>query len=260
VDLGLRGRAAFVAASSKGMGRATAECFAGEGADLGMCARGAEALEEAAAAVRARGVRAVTRVADLSDATQAAATLEAVATELGRLDALVVNAGGPPPGVFRQLDDAAWQRAHDLTLMSAVRLVRAALPWLERSDSASVLFISSFSIRQPIGNLVLSNAVRAAVLGLAKSLATEIAPVRVNTLMPGMVRTGRAVALAQARADAEGKTPEEVMAATARQSIPLRRYAEPEEFARVAVFLSSPAASYVTGAAIPVDGGIIQAP
>jgi 3-oxoacyl-[acyl-carrier protein] reductase len=260
VDLGLRGRAAFVAASSKGMGRATAECFAGEGADLGMCARGAEALEEAAAAVRARGVRAVTRVADLSDAAQAAATLEAVATELGRLDALVVNAGGPPPGVFRQLDDAAWQRAHDLTLMSAVRLVRAALPWLERSDSASVLFISSFSIRQPIGNLVLSNAVRAAVLGLAKSLATEIAPVRVNTLMPGMVRTGRAVALAQARAGAEGKTAEEVMAAQARQAIPLRRYAEPEEFARVAVFLSSPAASYVTGAAIPVDGGIIQAP
>jgi 3-oxoacyl-[acyl-carrier protein] reductase len=260
VDLGLRGRAAFVAASSKGMGRATAECFAGEGADLGMCARGAEALEEAAAAVRARGVRAVTRVADLSDAGQAAATLEAVATELGRLDALVVNAGGPPPGVFRQLDDAAWQRAHDLTLMSAVRLVRAALPWLERSDSASVLFISSFSIRQPIGNLVLSNAVRAAVLGLAKSLATEIAPVRVNTLMPGMVRTGRAVALAEARAAESGKTAEEVMAAQARSSIPLRRYGEPEEFAKVAVFLSSPAASYVTGAAIPVDGGIIQAP
>jgi 3-oxoacyl-[acyl-carrier protein] reductase len=259
VDLGLRGRAAFVAASSQGMGRATAECFAAEGADVGMCARGAEALEEAAAAVRAHGVRAVTRVADLSDAAQAGPALEAVAGELGRLDALVVNAGGPPPGVFRQLDDAAWQRAHELTLMSAVRLVRAALPWLERSDAGSVLIISSFSIRQPIGNLVLSNAVRAAVLGLAKSLATEIAPVRVNTLMPGMVRTGRALALARARA-AEGQSVEEVMAAHAQQSIPLRRYGEPEEFARVAVFISSPAASYVTGANIPVDGGIIQAP
>jgi 3-oxoacyl-[acyl-carrier protein] reductase len=258
VDLGLRGRAAFVAASSRGMGRATAECFAAEGAAVGMCARGADALEEAAAAVRAHGVRALTRVADLADAAQAGAALEAVAGELGRLDALVVNAGGPPPGVFRQLDDAAWQRAHELTLMSAVRLVRAALPWLERSDAGSVLFISSFSIRQPIGTLVLSNAVRAAVLGLAKSLATEIAPVRVNTLMPGMVRTGRAVALARARA-AEGQSVEEVMAEQA-QSIPLRRYGEPEEFARVAVFLSSPAASYVTGAAIPVDGGIIQAP
>ncbi|MEA2670566.1 MAG: 3-oxoacyl-[acyl-carrier protein] reductase, partial [Chloroflexota bacterium] len=205
MDLGLRGRAAFVAASSQGMGRATAECFAAEGAAVGMCARGADALEEAAAAVRAHGVRALTRVADLADAAQAGAALEAVAGELGRLDALVVNAGGPPPGVFRQLDDAAWQRAHELTLMSAVRLVRAALPWLERSDAGSVLFISSFSIRQPIGTLVLSNAVRAAVLGLAKSLATEIAPVRVNTLMPGMVRTGRAVALARARA-AEGQS------------------------------------------------------
>src|ERR1700731_3067644 len=151
--------------------------------------------------------------------------------------------------------DAAWQRAHDLTLMSAVRLVRAALPWLERSDAGSVLFISSFSIRQPIGNLVLSNAVRAAALGLAKSLAGEIALVRVTTLMPGMVRTGRAVALAQARAT-EGRTAEQVMEAQA-LSIPLRRYGEPEEFARGGVFVSSPAASYVTGAAIPVDGGII---
>ncbi len=258
MDLGLRGRAAFVAASSQGMGRATAECFAAEGADVGMCARGAEALEEAAAAVRAHGVRAVTRVADLAEAAEAGPALEAVAGELGRLDALVVNAGGPPPGFFRQLDDAAWQRAHDLTLMSAVRLVRAALPWLERSEAGSVLFISSLSIRQPIGNLVLSNAVRASVLGLAKSLATEIAPVRVNTLMPGMVRTGRAVALARARAT-EGQTAEEVMEEQAR-SIPLRRFGDPEEFARVAVFLSSPAASYVTGANVPVDGGIIQAP
>jgi 3-oxoacyl-[acyl-carrier protein] reductase len=259
MDLGLRGRAAFVAASSKGMGRATAECFAGEGADLGMCARGGGELEEAAAAVRARGVRAVARVADLGDAAQVGLALEAVAGELGRLDALVVNAGGPPPGVFRQLDDAAWRTAHELTLMSAVRLVRAALPWLERSDAPSVLFISSFSIRQPIGNLVLSNAVRASVLGLAKSLATEIAPVRVNTLLPGMIRTGRAMALAQSRA-APGQSVEEVMEAHARQVIPLRRYGEPEEFARVAVFLSSPAASYVTGAALAVDGGIIQSP
>src|SRR5258708_40299022 len=131
------------------MGRAPAECFAGEGADLGMCARGAEALEEAAAAVRARGVRAVPRVADLSDAAQAAATLEAVATELGRLDALVVNAGGPPPGVFRQLDDAAWQRAHDLTLMSAGRLGRAAPPWLEGPGPAGGRLLPPFPHRPP---------------------------------------------------------------------------------------------------------------
>lgn len=259
MDLGLRGRAAFVAASSKGMGRATAECFAAEGADVGMCARGAEELAEAAAAVRARGVRAVARQADLADAAQIEPMLAEVATELGRLDALVVNAGGPPFGFFRDLDDAAWQRAHELTLMSAVRLVRAALPWLERSDAPSVVFVSSFSIRQPIGNLLLSNAVRMSVLGLAKSLATELAPVRVNTLIPGMIRTDRAVSLARARAR-EGQSVDEVMEEHARQITPLRRYGEPEEFARVTVFISSPAASYVTGAAIPVDGGIIQAP
>lgn len=259
MDLGLRGRAAFVAASSKGMGRATAECFAAEGADVGMCARGAEELEEAAAAVRAHGVRAVTRVADLADGAQIEPVITEVATELGRLDALVVNAGGPPPGLFRDLDDAAWQRAFELTQMSAVRLVRAALPWLERSDAPSVLFISSFSIRQPIGELLLSNSLRMAVLGLAKALATQLAPVRVNTLMPGMIRTGRAVALAKARAR-EGQSVDEVMAAHARQVIPLQRYGEPDEFARMAVFVSSPAASYVTGATIPVDGGIIQAP
>jgi 3-oxoacyl-[acyl-carrier protein] reductase len=259
VDLGLRGRAAFVAASSKGMGRAIAECFAAEGADVGMCARGAAELDEAAAAVRAHGGRVVARPADLSDAAQIEPVISEVATELGRLDALVVNAGGPPPGFFRGLDDAAWQRAHDLTLMSAVRLVRAALPWLERSDAPSILFVSSFSIRQPIGNLLLSNAVRMSVLGLAKSLATELAPVRVNTLIPGMIRTGRAVALAESRLR-EGQTVDEVIAEHARQVIPLERYGEPEEFARVAVVISSPAASYVTGAAIPVDGGIIQAP
>ena len=241
------------------MGRAIAECFAVEGADVGMCARGAEELEVAAAAVRAHGVRVVSRPADLSDAAQIEPVITEVATELGRLDALVVNAGGPPPGFFRDLDDAAWQRAHDLTLMSAVRLVRAALPWLERSDAPSVLFVSSFSIRQPIGNLLLSNAVRMSVLGLAKSLATELAPVRVNTLIPGMIRTGRAVALAQSRLR-EGQTVDDVMAEHARQVIPLKRYGDPEEFARVAVVVSSPAASYVTGAAIPVDGGIIQAP
>jgi 3-oxoacyl-[acyl-carrier protein] reductase len=259
VDLGLRGRAAFVAASSRGMGRASAECFAAEGADVGMCARGAEALEEAAAAVRARGVRAVARVADLADGDQVAPAIEAVAGELGRLDALVVNAGGPPPGRFRDLDDDAWRAAHELTLMSAVRLVRAALPWLERSDAPSVLLISSLSVRQPVGNLLLSNAMRLGVLGLAKSLARELAPVRVNTVLPGMVRTDRAVALARARA-AEGQSVEEVIAAEARQAIPLGRYGEPEEVARAVVFLSSPAAAYVTGAAIPVDGGVIQAP
>ena len=142
--------------------------------------------------------------------------------------------------------------------MSAVRLVRESLPHLRKSDAASILFVSSWSIRQPILGLTLSNAVRMSVAGLAKSLTYELAPaVRVNTLMPGSIATGRSIQLARSRAR-DGQTAEDVMRESARD-IPLQRYGDPEEFARVAVFLSSPAASYVTGATIPVDGGIIRA-
>lgn len=257
MDLGLRGRAAFVAASSKGMGRAIAEGFAAEGADVAMCARSSSELSSAAESVRAHGTRVVAHPADLSDAAQVRDVVARAASDLGRLDMLVVNAGGPPPGVFEGLDDEAWQRAHDLTLMSAVRLVRESLPHLRRSDAASILFVSSWSVRQPIMGLTLSNAVRMSVAGLAKSLSFELAPaVRVNTLLPGSIATGRSIQLAQSRAG-EGQTAEDVMRDTARD-IPLQRYGDPEEFARVAVFVSSPAAAYVTGATIPVDGGYIR--
>jgi 3-oxoacyl-[acyl-carrier protein] reductase len=257
MDLGLRGRAAFVAASTRGMGLAIAQTFAAEGADVAMCARDAPGLERAAESVRAHGVRVAASACDLTDAAQIRDTVARAASELGRLDMLVVNAGGPPPGVFEGLDDEAWHKAHELTLMSAVRLVRESLPHLRRSDAASILFVSSWSIRQPIMGLTLSNTVRMSVAGLAKSLTYELAPaVRVNTLMPGSIATGRSIQLAEARAR-EGQSAEDVMRDTARD-IPLQRYGTPEEFARVAVFLSSPAAAYVTGATIPVDGGVIH--
>ena len=257
MDLGLRGRAAFVAASSKGMGLAIARTFAAEGADVAMCARSEAELSAAAESVREHGTRVVAFPADLSDAAAVRDAVARAASELGRLDMLVVNAGGPPPGVFEGLDDEAWQKAHDLTLMSAVRLVRESLPHLRASDAASILFVSSWSIRQPITGLTLSNAVRMSVAGLAKSLTFELAPhVRVNTLVPGSIATDRSIQLAQSRAR-EGQTAEDVMRDNARE-IPLQRYGTPEEFARVAVFVSSPAAAYVTGATIPVDGGIIR--
>jgi 3-oxoacyl-[acyl-carrier protein] reductase len=259
MDLRLAGRAAFVAASSRGMGRAIAERFAAEGADVAMCARNGEVLREAAEAVRAHGVRVVAETADVSDAYDVATVVDYAANALGRLDALVVNAGGPDPGRFEDLDDQAWERAFQLTVMSAVRLVRAALPHLRRSDAASVLFLSSFSVRQPIPGLILSNSLRLAVSGLAKTLASELAPrVRVNVLLPGHIRTDRAVALARASAQ-PGQDVEEVLAARA-EAIPLRRLGDPDEVARLAVFLCSPAASYVTGATVACDGGIIQAP
>jgi 3-oxoacyl-[acyl-carrier protein] reductase len=256
MDLGLTGRSAFVAASSKGMGRAIAEGFAAEGAHVGMCARGEAALNEAAESVRSHGVRAVPTVADLTDEAETAAAVERTVSELGGLDALVVNAGGPPRAAFDELDDGKWDATYRMTLMSAVHLIRTALPVLRQSGAGSILFLSSWSVKQPIPGLTLSNSMRGAVAGLAKSLSNELAPlVRVNTLLPGTVRTERQVELA----GASGFRDVNEYFASMAKNIPFGRVGEPEEIARVAVFLSSPAASYVTGAVLAVDGGLIQA-
>jgi 3-oxoacyl-[acyl-carrier protein] reductase len=258
MDLGLRGRAAFVAASSRGMGLAIARTFAAEGADVAMCARDAEALSAAAESVRAFGTRVVAHPADLTDRAQISEVVARAAEYLGRIDCLIVNAGGPPAGTFETLDDDAWHAAFDLTMMSAVRLVRAALPSLRESDAASIAFVSSYSVREPVRGLTLSNAIRTGVAGLAKTLSFELAPsIRVNTLLPGNIATDRAMSLARTRATG-GRSVDDVLAETA-AVIPAGRYGEPDEFARVAVFVSSPAASYVNGATIPVDGGIIRA-
>jgi 3-oxoacyl-[acyl-carrier protein] reductase len=255
MDLGLKGRAAFVAASSKGMGRAIAECFAAEGADVGMCARGADALHAAADAVRAHGVRVTAAVADVADGAQAEAAVARAVAELGRLDMLVVNAGGPEHGTFAGIDDARWDQSYRLTFMSAVHLVRAALPALRVSDAAAIVFVSSSSVRQPIAGLTASNSIRGAVAGLARSLAEELAPaIRVNTLLPGRIRTDRQLELARAA----GTTNLEERWAMLSQDVPLARIGDPMEFARVAVFIASPAASYVTGAMLAVDGGLIR--
>jgi 3-oxoacyl-[acyl-carrier protein] reductase len=255
MDLGLRGRVAFVAAASKGMGRAIAEAFADEGADVGMCARGAEALQRAAETVAERGVRMVSTVADVTRERDIAGALERTVSELGRLDALVVNTGGPEAGRFEDLDDSRWEAMLQLLFMSKVHLVRAALPALRGSDAASIVFIESSSVREPIADLTLSNAIRPGVVGLAKSLSRQLAPqIRVNTVLPGRVRTDRQIELARMAGVRDIDRHFEQVA----QEVPLGRVAEPEEVARVAVFLSSPAASYVTGVVMPVDGGLIR--
>jgi 3-oxoacyl-[acyl-carrier protein] reductase len=257
MELGLRGRTAFVAAASKGLGRGVALAFAAEACDVGLCARDGGALETVALHIREAGVRAITAVADVTDGKAVHEALQRTVETTGRLDALVVNAGGPPPARFEEIGDEQWMDAYRLTLLSAVHLVREALPALRRSDAASILFLASMTVKEPADNLLLSNALRAAVNGLAKTLSEELAPeVRVNSILTGRIRTERTEALArhnQPDADLEATIAQQAKA------IPLQRFGTVEEFARVAVFLSSPAASYMTGVALPVDGGVGRA-
>ena len=178
---------------------------------------------------------------------------------IGALDILVFNAGGPPPGTFESFDETAWQKSIDLSFMSNVRLIKAALPFLRKSGSASVLTITSYSVKQPIPNLILSNSVRLATIGLTKSLALELGAegIRFNAILPGWTETERIGQLMAARAQARGTTPQEELAQQARE-VALGRMGKPDEFSRAAAFLVSPAASYITGVMLQVDGGAIK--
>lgn len=261
MDLGLRGAKVLVAASSEGLGFATARRFSLEEASVVISSRDADKLERAREAIAGEtggATHAVT--ADMSDPASAQRLADAAAERLGGLDVVVVNAGGPPPGKFEDFDLEAWQRAVNLTLMSAISLIRAALPHLRQSPRAAILTITSTSVRQPVPNLILSNVVRPAVIGLTKSLSLELGPegIRVNSILPGTIETGRIVSLMNSRAAANSTSPDEERRKAAAE-IPLRRIGTPDEFANAAVFLCSPTASYITGVMMPVDGGVLRA-
>jgi len=261
MDLELTGRVALVTAASKGLGRATATRLAAEGARVMISSRGADQLARTAQEIgEATGAQVEHCPADVADAADLDRLLAETQLRLGDVDVLVNNAGGPPPGGFDALDDAQWYAAHDLNLMSTVRLFRGVLPHMREQGWGRIVTIASSSIKQPIENLLLSNTYRVALLGLAKSLAIEFAPdgVLLNTVGPGRIATDRVAGLDASRAEKAGISIEEVRAQT-EKAIPLGRYGTAEEFARVVAFLASGANTYVTGQHLLVDGGMVRA-
>lgn len=260
MDLGLKGKVAVICAASKGLGRAVAHELAVEGASIVMCARGEKALnaarDEIARATNAQTLAIVADVATLDGLHKIAAqALE----RFGRVDILVNNAGGPPSGPFEKHNWEEWQSAVELTLRSAVELTRQLLPGMRERHWGRVLNITSIAAKQPVEGLMLSNSIRAAVTGWARTLANEVARdnITVNNILPGFTRTERVQELNKASAAREGLTVEEIERKTEGQ-IPMRRMAEPEEFAAAVAFLASERASYITGQSIAVDGGWIR--
>jgi 3-oxoacyl-[acyl-carrier protein] reductase len=260
MDLGIRGKIALVAASSRGLGRASAAALAAEGVDLVLCARGEQALRDAAADIRrSTGARVVDVVADVATKAGIDAVLSAAEREFGHVDILVTNGGGPPAGPFESHAPDAWDAAVRGTLTSVVELVRGVLPGMRERRWGRIVNVTSIAVKQPVDGLILSNSVRAAVTGFARTLANEVAPlgITVNNVMPGYTRTARVEELADRRATLEGTTRDAAFAAWESQ-IPMGRLGEPAEFGAMVAFLCSAQASYTTGASIPVDGGWIK--
>lgn len=256
MDLGLKDRVALVAASSRGLGRACAMELAREGARVVLCSRNAERLAATAGEIAAATGREPFWMAiDLRQPAQIQHLVDEALRRYGRIDVLVTNNGGPPPGYFEDLDDAAWQAAHELTLMSAVRLIRAVLPAMRVQGWGRIISLTSVSTKQPMDDLIFSNVYRSGVMSLAKTLSAQVAGdgITINTVAPGYIRTDRVIELDRARAAREGITVEQVLA-NRLKDYPIGRMGEPEELAALVAFLASERAAYITGTTIQVDG------
>jgi 3-oxoacyl-[acyl-carrier protein] reductase len=257
METGLRGRVAIVAASSQGIGRETAAAFAAEGCRVAICARSREKLEAAAQEIRGKtGAEVLTQAFDVTDAAAVHNFVESVADKFGSVDICVTNAGGPPAKGFLAATVEDWRKAIDTNFMSTVYFAREVIPHMQRRRWGRIITLTSVSTKQPVPDLVLSNAVRAGVVGLVKSLANEFGKdgILVNNVGPGYTGTDRLKELAHARSAALNKSEEEIFAAWASDSA-LKRIAEPREVAETIVWLASERASYITGQTILVDGG-----
>ena len=260
MDLGLKGRIAIVAAASQGLGRAVAEELAREACQVAICARTAKDLERTAAEIgKANGREVFHQALDVTDAEAVRGFVATVEKKFGRIDICVTNAGGPPAKQFLDITIEEWRAAVELTLMSSVYFAREVLPRMQRNHWGRLITITSVSVKQPIDELLLSNSIRAAVTGLAKTLANEFGPhgITVNNVCPGYTLTDRLDDLAEKQARMNGVTREEIFK-TWSSEIPIGRLARPEEFAALVAFLASERASSINGTSIVVDGGWVK--
>jgi len=260
MNLGLKDRVALVAASSQGIGRATAEAFAAEGCRVAMCSRNPQTLQAAAEEIRKHyNAEVLAQACDVGDAAAVKSFVAAVAEKFGGVDICVTNAGGPPAKGFLAATLDEWQRALDLNFLSTVYFAREVIPLMQRKRWGRIVTVTSITTKQPVPDLVLSNAVRAAVVGLVKSLANEFGKdgILVNNVGPGFTATDRLKELAKARASASGKSEQQIFEGWAADA-PLQRLGDPREVAETIVWLASERASYITGQTVLVDGGIYK--
>jgi 3-oxoacyl-[acyl-carrier protein] reductase len=260
MDLGLAGKVVLIGGGSRGLGYAVAEAVAAEGAKVSIMARDSSAIREAVSRLEASsGADVVGHAVDVSRPDELERWVSDTAERWGGVDACLSNAGGPPPGEFAAFDDDAWRRAFDLIVLSAVRLARAVIPYFQRRGGGALAFVTSSSTKEPIPNLTLSTVTRASVAALSKDLSRQYASqgIRVNHLVPGRIDTSRVRSLDAANAERAGITLEEQYQRSV-ATIPMGRYGEPVEFGRAAAYLLSPGASYITGATLQVDGGVLR--
>lgn len=259
MDLGLKGKVAMVAGASRGLGFAVAKALAADGASVSIASRDEAAICDAAKRLTGSAGDVFAMAADVRAAEDIARWTAATERRFGGLDLLFTNSGGPPAGPAIAFDDAAWQEAADLLLFSVLRMVRAAVPSMKKRGGGSILMSTSSSVKEPIPNLGLSTVMRASVSALAKTLALELAAekIRVNQIIPGRLDTDRLRQLDEGNAKKAGIATDEQRKRSI-ASIPAGRYGDPDEFGRAAAFLLSDAASYITGATLQIDGGLIR--
>ena len=260
MDLGIKGRVAFVAASSKGLGLSVAESLATEGVNLAVCARGEEALTASAQRIRDNfGVEVLDRALDVTDFEAVTKFMNETRNRFGTIDICVTNAGGPPGGTFEDFSLDDWRKAFELSFLSTLHMIREVLPGMRKQRWGRVVTVTSMSVKQTVDNLILSNAIRASVVGLMKSLVREYGSDNVlfNNVCPGAHATDRLLNMANLRAEKQGVSADEVIAGMSRE-VPLRRVGRPEEFGPLVAFLCSDKASYITGTSVPIDGGQVR--